>query len=66
MNEPATTYLDVSDRLNRAKAMLDFVIDTRIDADGDSHPGETWILGAISEAIGDAKALLNQKPLPTP
>ena len=57
---------DAQDALNRAHQILDFLISTRSDAEADCHPGETWVLDVIADAINQARFFLNPAPVVDP
>ena len=57
-SDPMTYILDAGDCLNRAKEILEYVIDMR-SCTSDDEPGLGWILAEVQTGISDAMALLN-------
>ena len=55
---PNTYVLDASDRLNRARQILEFVLDWH-SKDREQSPGLGWTLAEVQTGIVDAMALLN-------
>lgn len=58
-HESFKPVLDASDRLNRAKEILEFVIDWHTK-DREQQPGIGWILAEVQTGIIDALARLDQ------
>lgn len=54
---PTTYIIDASDCLNRAREILDFIVDWHTK-DRDQDPGVGWILAEVQTGINDAVALL--------